>query len=88
MLRIRDVYPESLSQGQKDPGSGSATKKLIKLPVCIFKLWEIYSKMFILDLGIKIFPIPDPGVKKALDPGSGCATLLDRYQAAEQGYKT
>ncbi len=31
--------------------------------------------MFILDPDADFLPIPDPGVKKAPDPGSGSATL-------------
>jgi hypothetical protein len=36
------------------------------------------SKIWVWDLGSgkKLFGIPDPGVKKAPDPGSGSATLL------------
>jgi hypothetical protein len=32
--------------------------------------------MFIPDPYLDIFPIPDPGVKKAPDPGSGLAKLF------------
>ncbi len=33
-----------------------------------------------LGSGIRKKPIPDPGVKKAPDPGSGSATLVERYR--------
>jgi hypothetical protein len=29
---------------------------------------------------LDFLPIPDPGIKKALDPGSGSATLARRYR--------
>jgi hypothetical protein len=74
VLRIRDVYPGSEffpswfpdSRFKKIPGS----RILIRIkecdPGCSFRI------------RILIFlPIPDPGVKKAPDPGSGSATLLN-----------
>ncbi len=75
VLRIRDVYPESQIQGQTEPGSGSASKNLsIFHPKNCFLalgkiIWDVHP-------GSRFFPIPDPGVKKALDPGSGSATLV------------
>jgi hypothetical protein len=38
--------------------------------------------MFIPDLDLDFFPIPDPGVKNAPDPGSGSATLLTQIKEA------
>ncbi len=40
------------------------------------------SKIWVWDprSGIRKKPIPDPGVKKAPDPGSGSATLVSRYR--------
>ncbi len=78
MLRIRDVYTgfqiqifPSRIQGQKDPGSGSSWKILTQKIVS--KLSEIWSR------GSGFF-MPDPGVKKAPDPGSKSATLLIAYR--------
>ncbi len=92
VLRIRDVYswseffpsriPDPGSKIFPDPGSGSAPQNssiLTQKSVC--KVSEIWSKIFI-PIRILIFfthsgsQIPDPGVKKAPDPGSGSATLL------------
>jgi hypothetical protein len=42
----------------------------------VSKLSEIWSGLFIPDQDHDFLPIPDPGVKKAPDPGSGPATLL------------
>jgi hypothetical protein len=74
-LRIRDVYPGSQIQGQKEPGSGSASKNLsfCNPKNCFHALrkiiWDVYP-------GSGFFPIPDPGVKIALDTGSGSTTLV------------
>jgi hypothetical protein len=45
-------------------------------PKIVTKLSEICSEMFIPDPDLDFYPslIPDPGVKKALDLGSGSAT--------------
>jgi hypothetical protein len=42
------------------------------------KMVTMLSKIWVLDPGSgkNLFRIPDPGVKKAPDPGSGSATLL------------
>jgi hypothetical protein len=52
------------------------------------------SKIWVWDpgFGIRNKPIPDPGVKKALDPGSGSATLVgprirNPYRNQEKGIK-
>jgi hypothetical protein len=88
VLRIRDVYPGSYffhlgSRVKKipDPESGSTAKNLIIfIPRKLFsKLSKKLFGMFIADPDY--FPIPDssdadPGVEKALDPGSGSATLV------------
>ncbi len=83
----QDVYPGSeffLSRIQ-DPGSrfkkildpGSAFKNLSILTQKIVpKLSEIWTGLFIPDPEFDFLPIPDPGVKKAPDSGSGSATLL------------
>jgi hypothetical protein len=42
----------------------------------IKKIFTKLSKIWVWDPGSGI-PIPDPGVKKAPDPGSGSATLVD-----------
>jgi hypothetical protein len=36
--------------------------------------------------GKNLFRIPDPGVKKAPDPGSGSATLLPRFNIERRIY--
>jgi hypothetical protein len=73
-LRIRDVYPGSrsdffLSRVKKipDPDPHERTEVLL-IQKIVSEVSEILSGMFI--------PGPDPGVKKALDPGSGSATLF------------
>jgi hypothetical protein len=45
----------------------------------VFKLSEIWSGIFIPDSDLDFVPIPDSGVKKAPDPGSGSATLGGIY---------
>jgi hypothetical protein len=69
------------------PGSGTASKNLsILTQKIVSKISEILSGMFIPDLDLDLLPIPypggskkhripDPGVKKAPDPGSGYETL-------------
>jgi hypothetical protein len=51
------------------------------------KKWFISSRKYdpgcsyrIPDPDADFLPIPDPGVKKALDPGSGSATLIDMWR--------
>jgi hypothetical protein len=53
------------------------------------KIFNMLSNIWIWDPGSEIrdpgsgknlFRIADPGVKKAPDPGSGSATLLENYQ--------
>ncbi len=65
-LRIRDVYPgsEFLPSRIQDPHQRILTQKKIS------KLSEIWSGLFILNPNPDFLPIPDPGVKKAPDPGS------------------
>jgi hypothetical protein len=41
-----------------------------------------------LGSGIRKRPIPDPGAKKAPDPGSGSATLIKRFKGKEGKRKT
>jgi hypothetical protein len=72
VLRIRDVYP-----GYRirifpilDPGSATKISSILTQKI-VFKLSDISSRIRILIF----FPIPDPGVKKAPDPGYGSATL-------------
>jgi hypothetical protein len=85
ILRIRDVYPGSWIRlfSIPDPGSrtririfsipdpGSTSKNLIILssqkydPGCSSRILTFYPSW-----------IPDPGVKKAPDPGTSSATLL------------
>jgi hypothetical protein len=85
--RIRDVYPgsdffPSRIQTVSIPDPGSESKNLSILTP---KKWFLSSRKYdpgcssrIPDPDADFYPsrIPDPGVKKAPDPGSGSATLL------------
>ncbi len=78
-----EFFP-SKTQGQKDPGFGPAAKNLsILTQKIVSKLSKIWSGLFIPDPDPDpdFYPsrIPDPGVKKAPNPGSGSATLLANY---------
>ncbi len=42
-----------------------------RIPKIVAKLWVVHPGS-----GSRFLPIPDPGVKKAPDPGSGSATLV------------
>jgi hypothetical protein len=45
------------------------------------KIFNMLSNIWVWDPGSgKFFRIPDPGVKKAPDPGSGSATLVKMYR--------
>ncbi len=73
--RIRDVYPLIWIRIFFIPDSGTTSENLSILPQKIdSKLSEIWSGLFIPDRDPDFLPVPDPGVKKALFPGS--ATLL------------
>jgi hypothetical protein len=65
VLRIRDVYPGSRIWFLPIPDHGTRIQK------------SLSSKLNSMGLGsgIRKKPIPDPGVKKAPDPGSGSETL-------------
>jgi hypothetical protein len=43
----------------------------------------LYEKFSVADPDPFFLPIPDPGIKKATDPGSGSATLEKFYQIFE-----
>jgi hypothetical protein len=45
------------------------------------KIFNMLSNIWVWDRGSgkNLFRIPDPGVKKASDPGSGSATLVNMY---------
>jgi hypothetical protein len=78
VLRVREVYPGSWIRifSIPDPGSGSTfTSKNLSILTqkIVSKLSEIWSGMFITD--------PEPGLKKAPDPGS--ATLIDSGREEE-----
>ncbi len=65
-LSLIRIFPSQI-QGQKGPGSRSATKNLnIFNPntVIVTKLWKIRSRMFIQDLDFFPSRNPDPRVKK------------------------
>jgi hypothetical protein len=49
------------------------TKKIVKK---LLKIWSWDPGIRDPGSGKNLFRIPDPGVKKALDPGSGSATLI------------
>ncbi len=84
MFRTRDVYPGSRIRLFSIPDPkffhpGSTSKNLsILTQKIVLKLSEIWSGLFIPDPDPDFLRIPDPGVKKALDPWSGSATL-QRY---------
>ncbi len=95
MLRIRDVYPgsririfhpESQLQGQKDsettdPGSASKNLSVFNLKNCFQTLGTMIRDVRPGSRILIFYPsrIPDPGVKKAPDPGP--ATLQLRLEA-------
>jgi hypothetical protein len=85
--RIRDVYPGSeLSPSLiQDPGSRILIKEFKYFNPKKAKKWVLSSKKYdpgcssrIPDPDAEFLPsrIPDPGVKKAPNPGSGSATLI------------
>jgi hypothetical protein len=59
-----------------NPGSASKNLSILTYKL-VSKLLEICFGLFIPDPDLTFYPsrIPDPGVKKAPDPGSGSATL-------------
>ncbi len=59
-----------------DPGSGPASTSKSYLKNCF---WALGNMIRIPDPDLDFLPIPDPGLKNALDPGSGSATLTWRY---------
>ncbi len=76
LMRIRDVYPgsEFFPFSKKIPDLGSRIRIRIKEfkyfnpEQIVSKLSEIWSGLFIPDPDPDFLPIPDPGIKKALDP--------------------
>jgi hypothetical protein len=85
VLGIRDVYPRSQmrifhpgSRVKKIPDPHQRLQVfLTSKSQIVSKLSEISSGMFIPDpgSGFDFLPVPDPGARKAPDPGSGSATL-------------
>jgi len=88
VCRIRDVYPGSRIRlfSIPDPGSELLPSRIRIKEFNYFNLrkWFLSSRKYDLgyssriripDSGTWLFTIPDPGVKKAPDPGSGSATL-------------
>ncbi len=73
-----------------DPGSTSKNLSILTQKM-VSKFSVIWSGLFIPDF-LHPFRIPDPGVKKAPDPGSGSATLVpthpwtvsDRWEVARR----
>ncbi len=84
---MRDFYPGSRIQGQKDSRIPDPHQRIqVFNPKIVSKLSEIWSNMFIPDQDLDFLPIPDPGVKKA--PNSGYATLyscLKKYGPVAPG---
>ncbi len=84
VLRIRDVYSGSRIRSLSIPDPGSELfKSRIPDPHQRIKAFNpkncfyvLGNMMFIPDLDPDFLPIPDLGVKKAPDAGSGSATLL------------
>jgi hypothetical protein len=79
---ILDPRSEFFHPRTVDPGSRSKrsyitihTKEIFSLQI-VSKLSRKYSGMFIPDLDFFSLLIPDPGIKKPLDIGSGSATLF------------
>ncbi len=68
------VIPFFWSQrpGIRDPGSGIWKKPFLTYLILYL---EIRYRYFFSIIEYNLFRIPDPGVKKAPDPGSGSATL-------------
>jgi hypothetical protein len=64
-----------------DPESASKNLSILTKKM-VSKLWEIWPDCSsrIPDPDPYFSPIPDPGVKKSLDPGSGSATLHNTYR--------
>jgi hypothetical protein len=76
VLRILDVYPGSRVDKVPDPDPHSHPHQRIQ----VFSTQKLFLSSQKNDQGMFIsdpifFPIPDPGVIKAPDPGSGSATL-------------
>jgi hypothetical protein len=68
-----------------DPASGffpsripDPHQRILYLKILFFKLSEICSGLFIPDPDPDFLPIPDRGVIKSPDPGSGSARMLRR----------
>jgi hypothetical protein len=62
-----------------DPGSKKDSGSRIRIHIKEFLTLKIVSTLWVPDLDFYPSRIPDPGVKKALDPGSGskrCVYLM------------
>ncbi len=80
VLRIRDVYPWSgffPSRIQICPTRIPDPHQSILTENTVSSLSEIWTGLSSPDLDPDFVPIPDPGIKKAQDPGS--ATLVETY---------
>jgi hypothetical protein len=74
-------HPGSQINCQKDSRIRIHIKELkYSDPKIVSKLSKIWSVKFIPDPDLHFLSIPDPGVKKAPDPGSGSATLHSAVQ--------
>jgi hypothetical protein len=71
-------HPGSELSPSRIPDPKSSSKNLSILTPKKAKKWFLSSGLFIPDPDADFLPswIPDPGVKKAPDPGSGSATLI------------
>jgi hypothetical protein len=87
VLRLWDVYPGSRILIFIHPGSDNSNKRgeenvFVVIPflgASNFTKFNHHNALKKYGLEIREKPIPDPGVKKALDPGSGSATLFYFY---------
>ncbi len=79
--RIPDLGSRISDPGSRIPDPKTATKERGEKICChtfTQKIVTMLSKIWVWDPGSgkNLFRIPDPGVKKAPDPGSGSATLI------------
>ncbi len=87
MLKIRDVYPGSRIRIFSSPDPGSTSKSILTQKIDT-KLSEILSGLFVHPApDFYQSQIPDPGVKKAPDPGSGSATKISLFSVRNTAYK-
>jgi hypothetical protein len=79
-VRIRDPGWKKVRSGIRNKHPGSATLKKW------FPSSRKYDPVCSSRIGILTLPIPDPGVKKAPDPGSGSAALFSIFSTGTVRY--